>query len=41
MLEAYRERAVDVGDSGYVVRYRMTPDAVAIPAVRHQKEARG
>lgn len=39
MEEAYREWQIDFGDSGYVVRYRVAPDAVTILAVRHQKEA--
>ncbi|RJG21177.1 type II toxin-antitoxin system RelE/ParE family toxin [Massilia cavernae] len=39
MAEVYREWQVDFGDSGYVVRYRVAPDAVTILAVRHQKEA--
>lgn len=39
MAEAYREWQIDFGDSGYVVRYRVAPDAVIILAVRHQKEA--
>ncbi len=38
MPEAYREWQVDFGDSGYMVRYRVEPDAVTILAVRHQKE---
>lgn len=38
MPEAFREWVIDFGDSGYVVRYRIDPDAVIILAVRHQKE---
>jgi plasmid stabilization system protein ParE len=41
MAEAYREWQIDFGDSGYVVRYHVAPDAVTILAVRHQKEAGG
>jgi len=36
--EQYREWLIDFGDSGYVVRYRIDGDVVAILAVRHQKE---
>lgn len=39
MDDAFREWIIDFGDSGYVARYRIAPDAVAILAVRHQKEA--
>lgn len=39
MEEAFREWQIDFGDSGYVVRYHLAPDAVTILAVRHQKEA--
>jgi plasmid stabilization system protein ParE len=38
MAEAYREWQIDFGDSGYVVRYLVATDTVAILAVRHQKE---
>jgi len=38
MSEEFREWIIDFGDSGYVVRYRIDPDAVTILAVRHQKE---
>jgi plasmid stabilization system protein ParE len=38
MAEAYREWQIDFGDSSYMVRYRVAPDAVIILAVRHQKE---
>jgi plasmid stabilization system protein ParE len=37
--EAFRDWIIDFGDSGYVVRYRITNDGVMILAVRHQKEA--
>jgi len=33
-----REWIIDFGDSGYVARYRIDPDAVTILAVRHRKE---
>lgn len=39
MAEVFREWEIDFGDSGYVVRYRVSADAVIILAVRHQKEA--
>lgn len=39
MAQTYREWQIDFGDSGYLVRYRVASDAVAILAVRHQKEA--
>ena len=38
MDEHFREWLVDFGASGYVVRYRIDADAVALLAVRHQKE---
>ena len=38
MSVEFREWIIDFGDSGYVARYRIDPDAVAILAVRHQKE---
>lgn len=37
--EEYREWPVGFGDSGYVARNRIDPDAIIILAVRHQKEA--
>jgi plasmid stabilization system protein ParE len=37
--EEFREWPIDFGDSGYVVRYRISDDAVTILAIRHQKEA--
>jgi plasmid stabilization system protein ParE len=37
--EQFREWPIDFGDSGYVVRYRISDDAVTILAIRHQKEA--
>lgn len=36
--DEFREWIIDFGDSGYVARYRIDPDAVTILAVRHQKE---
>lgn len=38
MPDEFREWIIDFGDSGYVARYRIDPDAVTILAVRHQKE---
>lgn len=38
MSDEWREWIIDFGDSGYVARYRIGPDAVTILAVRHQKE---
>lgn len=38
MPDEFREWIIDFGDSGYVARYRLDPDAVVILAVRHQKE---
>lgn len=38
MDEAFRDWTIDFGDSGYVSRYRVAPDAITILAVRHQKE---
>jgi plasmid stabilization system protein ParE len=38
MPDEFREWIIDFGDSGYVARYRIAPDAVTILAVRHQKE---
>ncbi|MFZ2736841.1 MAG: type II toxin-antitoxin system RelE/ParE family toxin [Burkholderiaceae bacterium] len=38
MPDEFREWIIDFGDSGYIARYRITPDAVTILAVRHQKE---
>ena len=39
MDEAFRDRPVDFGDSGYMVRYCFDGELVTILAVRHQKEA--
>lgn len=39
MPDEFREWIIDFGDSGYVARYRIDPDAVTILALRHQKEA--
>lgn len=39
MPDEFREWIIDFGDSGYIVRYRVDPDAVTILAARHQKEA--
>lgn len=38
MPSEFRDWLIEFGDSGYVVRYRMDGDTVAILAVRHQKE---
>lgn len=38
MPDEFREWIIDFGDSGYVTRYRVDPDAVVILAVGHQKE---
>ncbi len=38
MPNDYREWLIEFGDSGYVARYRITPDSVTILALRHQKE---
>ncbi len=38
MPDEFREWIIDFGDSGYVARYHIDPDAVTILAVRHQKE---
>lgn len=38
MPDEFREWIIDFGDSGYVIRYRISLDAVTILAVRHQKE---
>lgn len=38
MPDEFREWVIDFGDSGYVARYRIDPDAITILAVRHQKE---
>lgn len=38
MPDEFREWIIDFGDSGYIARYRIDPDAVTILAVRHQKE---
>ena len=35
----YREWLIDFGNSGYIALYRVENEAVAILAVRHQKEA--
>ena len=40
MNDEFRDWIIDFGDSGYVARYRVDPDAVTILAVRHQKEDR-
>ncbi len=39
MPPQFREWVIDFGDSGYIARYRIDPDAVTILALRHQKEA--
>ena len=38
MPDEYREWVVDLGDSGYVVYYRVSKNETTILAVRHQKE---
>lgn len=38
MHDEFREWIIDFGDSGYVARYRIDPEAVTILALRHQKE---
>jgi plasmid stabilization system protein ParE len=38
MDNEYRDWIIDFGDSGYVARYRVDPQFVAVLAVRHQKE---
>lgn len=38
MPDEFREWIIDFGDSGYVARYRVDPDAAVILAVRHQNE---
>lgn len=37
MPDEFREWIIDFGDSGYVARYRIDPEAVTILALRHQK----
>ncbi len=39
MPDEFREWIIDFGNSGYVARYHIAPDAITILAVRHQKEA--
>lgn len=39
MDDEFRDWIIDFGDSGYIARYRIAPDAITILAVRHQKEA--
>ena len=34
----FRERVIPVGESGYVVLYRLEGETVVILAVRHQRE---
>lgn len=36
--EAFREWPIGFGDSGYVVRYGVSENAVTILAIRHQRE---
>lgn len=38
MPEEFREWIIDFGDSGYIARYRIDPNAITILAIRHQKE---
>ncbi|MDP2165156.1 MAG: type II toxin-antitoxin system RelE/ParE family toxin [Hydrogenophaga sp.] len=37
--DEFRERIIDFGNSGHVVRLRIGLDVVTVLAVRHQKEA--
>lgn len=39
MPDEFREWVIDFGDSGYVLRYRISTDTVTLLAVRHQREA--
>jgi plasmid stabilization system protein ParE len=39
MDDEFRDWIIDFGDSGYVVRYRVTAETITILGVRHQKEA--
>lgn len=39
MDDEFRDWIIDFGDSGYVVRYRVTTDTITILGVLHQKEA--
>ena len=39
MDDEFRDWIIDFGDSGYVVRYRVTADTITILGIRHQKEA--
>ena len=34
----FRELVIDFGDSGYIARYHVSPDLVAVLAIRHQRE---
>jgi plasmid stabilization system protein ParE len=38
MDDEFRDWIIDFGDSGYVVRYQVGQQSVAVLAVRHQKE---
>lgn len=38
MDDEFRDWIIDFGDSGYVARYRVAPNAITILAVKHQKE---
>jgi len=38
MDNEFRDWIIDVGDSGYVARYRVGQNSVTVLAVRHQKE---
>lgn len=37
--ETFREWLIDFGNSGYVLRYCISDDAVIVLAIRHQREA--
>lgn len=39
MPESYREWPIDLGDSGYIARYRLVGDTAVILAVWHKREA--
>ena len=39
MEPEFREWLIDFGNSGYVILYHVTQEAIVILAVRHQKEA--
>lgn len=39
-LEDYRELMIPFSSSGYVVRYRVDPDAVLVARIYHMREDR-